>query len=103
MRAPLLAYSCEVLALMKDQGPPIRDKPALMAPIIMSALIVSGLGVFQILSGYVAGGTTGLGYAGPIVGAGAQQFGVSVIILGLLPLCPLARTWRWAAYGTVAL
>lgn len=88
---------------MKDQGLPFRKKPSLVAAFVLSSVTVSGLGLFHMLTGYVPGRPTRLGYAEPIFGIPAQQFGLSVAILGLLPLCLLTRTRRQAAcaYGVL--
>lgn len=88
---------------MRDQGFPFRDKPGFVAAIVLSAVVVSGLGIFRMLTGYVPGWPTRLDYMEPIVGVTAQQLGLPVAILGLLPLCLLARTRRQATYAYAVL
>lgn len=88
---------------MKDQGHPFRDKSLLRGAIVFMSLVMSGLGILHIFTGYVPGRTTRLGYAQPNFGSDAQQFGRSTVMPGLLPLCLLARARTRGAVAACAL
>lgn len=61
-------------------------------------VVTTALGVISIAQRYVPGRMTKLGYAGPLDGSTAVQFGVCIVLLGFMPLMLLAKSPRLAAW-----
>lgn len=54
--------------------------------------VFSGLGVLAWVTGHVGERSSRLGPTGPLEGAAARHFGLSIFVFGLLPLVLLARS-----------
>ncbi|MBT9568601.1 MAG: hypothetical protein IV085_09920 [Thiobacillus sp.] len=89
---------------MTSRPHPFRSNKLLAALVILISLVLSGLGVQYIVE-QLAPETHGrFGVAGPFFGAAAQQVGLGMVLLGLLPLSVFARTAKGAAlFGSLVL
>lgn len=61
-------------------------------------LVTSGTGVMALVTEYAGERSTRFGETGPLHGAIAQRFGLTVFVLGLLPLLFFARSPRSAVW-----
>ncbi|TXL68923.1 hypothetical protein [Zeimonas arvi] len=66
--------------------------------ITAALMTVSGLGALSFFSSYAPGRWTRFGYAGPLFGDAARDFGLAVFVIGLLPLAFFARSARQAGW-----
>lgn len=91
---------------------PAREPLQFPAPLsvrllaVLMTCVMSGLGLMAMFTGHVEGSWTRYGYKGPLEGATARHFGLSIFLFGLLPLMLLARSPRSAkrfAVGVVVL
>ena len=88
---------------MENRPNPFRSNPVVAFLLLLISLVISGFGILHMATGYAPGRFTRLGYAQPLYDASAQQFGLSIVLLGLLPLCLLARTGKQAAWAAALL
>jgi hypothetical protein len=83
-----------------------RQKQPLLVRIVavLMTLVVSGLGALSFFSSYAPGRSTRFGYAGPLFGDAARDFGLAIFVVGLLPLALFARSAKQAGWfaGMVA-
>jgi hypothetical protein len=73
---------------------------------VVMSCVISGSGLLAFVTNYVGARSTRYGDTGPLAGAAARHFGVSIFLFGLLPLVLLARSPRsavWFATAVVAL
>ena len=79
-----------------------KISPAARIAALLITVVLSGLGILAINTGYVSGRWTRFGYAQPLFGTDAKLFGCVLVLLGLLPLLFFAKSARQAALlGTV--
>ncbi len=79
------------------------DKPKkqpLLARILalLITLVFSGVGALSFFSLYAPARSTRFGYAGPLFGQVAQDFGLAIFVIGLLPLAIFARSSKQAGW-----
>lgn len=65
---------------------------------VLMTAVVSGLGLLALITAHAPERSTRYGMAGPLDGADAQAFGLSMVCFGLIPLMFLARTARGALW-----
>ena len=59
-------------------------------------LVFSGLGALSYWSSYTPERSTRFGLAGPLLGEAAQDFGLAIFVIGLLPLAFFAKNAKQA-------
>lgn len=75
-------------------------KHSLLARILffLITLVVSGMGALSCFSQYAPARSTRFGYTAPLFGQVAQDFGLAIFVIGLLPLAIFARSAAQAGW-----
>lgn len=81
-----------------ESGRPPQGFWVLRALGTLMALVFVGLGLAAYLTGHVPEASTRHGMAGPLDGPAAVDFGVTLMLMGLMPLAFWARSARGAGW-----
>ena len=82
------------------QGSETPKKHSLLERIlfVLITLVVSGMGALSFFTSYAPARSTRFGIAGPLFGQVAQDFGLAIFVVGLLPLAIFARSAAQAGW-----
>ena len=70
---------------------------------LLITLVVSGMGALSFITSYAPARSTRFGIAGPLFGQVAQDFGLAIFVIGLLPLAIFARGSKQAGWFLVVM